>query len=110
MNWGFIKTAAAVPHVRVGEVAYNLQQIEKLLDRAAKAGAEIVVFPELGLTGYTCADLFHQTLLLQEAEQALEHLVAVSKKCPALCAVGLPVRVENVNFRMMPIFSKNSHV
>ena len=64
MNYGFIKTAAAVPCVRVGDIAFNLQQTQRLLLAAAEQGAEVVVFPELGLTGYSCGDLFAQTLLL----------------------------------------------
>ena len=72
MKFGFIKVAAAVPHVRVGDCEYNLQQTKDLFIRAAEAGAEVVVFPELGLTGYTCGDLFRQTLLIESAEKSLK--------------------------------------
>ena len=106
MKQGFIKTAAAVPHVRVGDVKFNLQQTQDLLFRAVKSGAEIVVFPELGLTGYTCADLFHQTILLEEAERALAQLVAATAKLPVLCAVGLPVRIENALYNCAAVFQK----
>ncbi len=104
MNFGFIKAAAAVPNVRVGDVAFNLQQTKNLLARAVKSSAEVVVFPELGLTGYTCADLFHQTVLLEEAEHALGQLLKASAKLPVLCAVGLPVRVENALYNCAAVF------
>ncbi len=106
MKFGFIKVAAAVPHVRVGDCEYNLQQTKDLLIRAAKVGAEVVVFPELGLTGYTCADLFHQTLLLEEAKQALVALVKNTAKLSTLCAVGLPLRVENALYNCAVVFQK----
>lgn len=106
MNYGFIKTAAAVPLVRVADCEYNLAQTQALLARAAREGAEIVVFPELGLTGYTCADLFRQTLLLDEAERALAALVAATANLAPLCAVGLPVRVENALYNCAAVFQK----
>lgn len=106
MKWGFIKTAAAVPTVRVGDVQFNLHQTQGLLARAVKQGAEIIVFPELGLTGYTCADLFHQTILLDQAEQALTELLAFSKTYSALCAVGMPVRVENALYNCAVLFQR----
>ena len=106
MNWGFIKTAAAIPQVRVGDVNFNVQQTQNLLTRAAKVGAEIVVFPELGLTGYTCADLFRQTILLEEAERALTKLIKNTSKLPTLCAVGLPLRIENALYNCAVVFQK----
>lgn len=106
MKQGFIKVAAAVPNVRVGDVSYNVHQTQELLARAAKQGAEVVVFPELGLTGYTCADLFHQSILLDAAEKGLAQLVAVSAKSAILCAVGLPVRVENALYNCAVVFQQ----
>lgn len=106
MNFGFVKTAAAVPLVRPGDCEYNLHQTQALLTRAAREGAEIVVFPELGLTGYTCADLFRQKLLLDEAERALATLAAATANLPCLCAVGLPVRVENALYNCAAVFQK----
>ena len=106
MNWGFIKTAAAVPNVRVGDVAFNAKQTQNLLARAVKAGAEVVVFPELGLTGYTCADLFGQNLLLDATEQALSKLLVQSAKWTVLCAVGMPVRVGNALYNCAVVFQQ----
>lgn len=103
-NWGFIKVAAAVPNVRVADVAFNAKQTQALMARAVKAGAEVVVFPELGLTGYTCADLFSQTALLDQEEKALCQLLAASAKWPILCAVGMPVRLDNALYNCAIIF------
>ena len=64
MKYGFVKVAAAVPTVKVADVEYNLQQIESLIAQAEGRGIEMMVFPELCLTGYTCQDLFKEQLLL----------------------------------------------
>lgn len=106
MQLGFIKVAAAVPQVRVGDCQYNLQQTISLLHRAAKAGAELAVFPELGLTGYTCADLFHQTLLLDQAEQSLQQLLQKTSHLPLVAAVGMPIRVGNALYNVAVVFQK----
>ena len=60
MEYGFIKVASAVPAVRVADCEYNRQQIETLMGQAEDAGVEIIVFPELCITAYTCQDLFRQ--------------------------------------------------
>ena len=104
MNWGFIKVAAAVPNVRVGDVKFNVAKTQQLLASSVKAGAEMVVFPELGITGYTCADLFRQNLLLDGAEQGLSVLLKETAKLPVLCAVGMPVRVENALYNCAVVF------
>ena len=106
MTYGFVKAAAAVPEVRVGDCDFNSRQMQDLLFRAAKEQAEIVVFPELAVTGYTCADLFRQRLLLDKAEEALAELVAATAKLPLLCAVGLPVRAENALYNCAVVFQK----
>ena len=108
MKFGFVKVAAAIPQVRVGDCEYNLQQTKNLFLRAAQAGAEVVVFPELGLTGYTCGDLFHQTLLINSAEQALRELLKQTARFSCVGAVGLPVRVENALYNCAVIFQKGN--
>ena len=74
MNHGFVKVAAAVPNVQVADCFYNITQIEKLMRKAADKGVQIMAFPELSVTGYTCLDLFQQDLLLNSAETALLQL------------------------------------
>ena len=64
MKHGFVKVAAAVPAVKVADVMYNVQEIERLITMADADHVEVVVFPELSVTGYTCQDLFRERLLL----------------------------------------------
>ena len=64
MQNGFIKVAAAVPRLHVADCHYNIEQMQDLMVRADSLGVEIVCFPELGLTGSTCQDLFAQQTLL----------------------------------------------
>ena len=80
MNYGFITVASAIPSVRVADVDYNIEQIEKLVAQADEKGVEIMVFPELSVTGYTCQDLFAQQSLVEGAENAVLHLLDVSRK------------------------------
>ncbi len=87
--------AAAVPRVRVGDVDYNVSRIKALVEKAAGTRAEIVCFPELCLTGYTCQDLFLSAALLDRTEKALEDLEAASAGLPLAFIVGAPVRRGN---------------
>lgn len=90
-NYGFIRVAAAIPSVRVADVSYNLEQIKAQISEAEKKGVEILVFPELCLTGYTCQDLFAQRLLIDEAEQAVVALREFTTDKRIAVIVGVPV-------------------
>ena len=70
MNYGYVKVAASVPRVRVADCKFNAGQIEKEIIIADGKGVQIIAFPELCITGYTCGDLFAQQLLLEEARMA----------------------------------------
>ena len=93
MRHGFIKVAAATPDIRVADVDYNKGQIIKQMDEAAEAGAKIIVFPELCITGYTCSDLFLQDILLNSAKKALVEIAEHTKNLDALVFVGAPIAV-----------------
>ena len=93
MRHGFIKVAAATPDIRVADVDYNKGQIIKQMDEAADAGAKIIVFPELCITGYTCSDLFLQDILLNSAKKALVEIAEHTKNLDALVFVGVPIAV-----------------
>ena len=95
-NFGFVKVAAAVPAVKVADVTFNAAQILTQLKQAAKQGVRAVVFPELGLTGYTCADLFLKPTLLDAAERELAKLLTQTKNLDVVFMVGLPVRAGAV--------------
>lgn len=90
-NYGYIRVCAGVPQVRVADVDYNRSQTESMVKDAAAAGASILVLPELGITGYTCGDLFEQPLLIESAERAVVELAAATSSLPVLFAVGCPV-------------------
>lgn len=91
----FIRAACAVPNVGVGDVDYNLSQILIKAGQAQEAKADILVFPELCITGYTCADLFFQKTLLDEAKLALVKLLETSRSWDFTTVVGMPVAVQN---------------
>ena len=90
MKDGFIKVAALTPKIRVADCDYNAAKICLMIDEAWKEGAKLMVFPELCITGYTCADLFWQEALLKEAKHELYHIMMHSREKEALIFVGLP--------------------
>ena len=92
MKDGFIKVAAASPKLRVADCDYNLGEILKAVRRAADLGAQVLVLPELCLTGYTCGDLFFQDALLDGARRALEELARETRGLDLLIVAGLPWR------------------
>ena len=104
---GFVRVAAAVPTLRVGDPAYNADRMLGLLERAAADGVEVVVFPEMGLTGFTCGDLFHQTALLRAASQELSRLAELAAaKFHGLAVVGLPVVVDDQVFNCAAVLHR----
>ena len=108
MKYGLIKVAAAIPGVRVADVEYNLQQIESLIAQAEGRGVELIVFPELSLTGYTCQDLFRQQLLLDKAEEALLVLLDFTRKLDIISVVGLPVRIGSLLYNCAAVIQSGS--
>ena len=91
---GFARVALATPTVRIGDPMANAAATLALMQQAAKRKAVVAVFPELGLSAYSCEDLFHQQALLKAAEEALAWLLARSKALPIVAFVGLPVVVN----------------
>ena len=77
-----------------------------LLHEAARAGAALVAFPELGLSAYTCDDLFHQRALLDGCEAALAQVLAASETCAAVAVVGLPLRVDHSLFNCAAVLQR----
>jgi NAD+ synthase (glutamine-hydrolysing) len=93
---GFARLAVATPLVRVGDPQYNLDATAALMREAAREKAVLAVFPELGLSAYTCEDLFHQQALIEAAEGALGSLLKKTKDLPLAALVGLPVAVDGL--------------
>jgi NAD+ synthase (glutamine-hydrolysing) len=94
----FARVAVGVPRCRVADPAFNALETIDLAKQAAANGAVLVAFPELGLSAYTCDDLFHQRALLDASEEALGAVVAASKTISIAMIVGLPLRVEHTLF------------
>lgn len=95
MNYGFIKVAAAVPNVKVADCSFNEMHIENLVAQAEGKGVEIICFPELSITGYTCGDLFAQQLLLDSAENALFRLLDFTRSLNIITIIGMPVQMNS---------------
>lgn len=106
MNYGYVKVASAIPAVRVGDVAYNVEQIENLVIQAEGKGVEVIVFPELSLTGYTCQDLFRQQLLLDRVEQGVMRLMDFTRKLDVIAIVGAPIPVGNLLLNCAVVIQK----
>lgn len=90
MEYGFVKVASAVPTVKVADCRHNAGQMAEMIADAANQNVGIIIFPELSITGYTCGDLFAQSVLLEEAEKSLEWLVAETQSLPVISIVGIP--------------------
>ena len=108
MKYGFIKVAAAVPAVRVADVEYNVQEIEKLLSLADSEHVEIMCFPELCITGYTCQDLFKEQLLLTKSEEGLLMLLDFTRTLDIICIVGLPVQAGGLLLNCAAVIQRGS--
>src|ERR671923_987416 len=91
---GFVRLAVATPLVRVGDPQYNVESTFELMREAAREKALLAVFPELGLSAYSCEDLFHQQALIDAAEDALAMLLARTRNLRLAALVGLPVARE----------------
>jgi len=100
MKHGFIKVAAAIPEVRVANCSWNADQMIRLIQEADKKNVEILAFPELSVTAYTCGDLFFQQSLLQQAEMALQQLLLSSSDSRMIVIAGMPFRVGQQLFNV----------
>lgn len=96
MEYGYIKVGSAVPLVSVADCNENVKNIENLIAQAEGLGVEIIVFPELCLTGYTCQDLFRQHVLLDAAEVAVMKLLEFTNQLDIIAIVGAPVVVGDL--------------
>ncbi len=96
MKNGFVRVAAASPKLRLADCEYNTEQIISMIRSAEKEQVKLLVFPELCITGYTCADLFLQELLLENAKKALERIASETAGMDILVFVGLPLTVQGV--------------
>ncbi len=105
MDYGFVRVAAAIPPVSVADCRANVEGIIGLMNEAAARGVQLVVFPELSITAYTCGDLFGHRLLLDEAEHSLQYLLEQTASLPLLSVVGMPVASVTRIYNCAVVFS-----
>jgi len=105
-NHDFIRVAAAIPSVRVADPAFNAEHTIALIEEAARSDAILVLFPELGISAYSCDDLFHQKALLNGCLGALRQIVDASRSYPLVAVVGLPLQVDHLLYNCAAVLSE----
>lgn len=106
MKFGFVKVAAAIPAVKVADCKFNAQQTETQIMVADGKGVQIVIFPELNLTGYSCGDLFSHRILIEQAEMALMQVVNNTRQLDIVSIVGMPVVVNSTLANCAVVFQR----
>ncbi len=106
MNYGFVKVASAIPQVKVADCTHNSKEITSMIFQAEKAHVELLVFPELCITGCTCGELFKQRTLLDNAKKALLTIVDETRECDVISIVGLPYEYRNMVFNMAAVIHR----
>ena len=96
--YGYVKVGAAVPKLKLADCVYNKEQILEIIKEAAAKGVRVLSFPELCLTGYTCADLFLQRPLLEAAEKAVAEIAEAVKEIDMFILLGTPVALDSQAF------------
>lgn len=98
MNKGFVRVATAVPDLKVADCAFNVLNISALVLQSEKEKVQVICFPELSITSYTCGDLFHQQKLIADAQKGLTKLQNLTSNTSVVVIVGMPIRVKNQLF------------
>ncbi|WP_322934160.1 NAD(+) synthase [Bacteroides sp. CG01] len=106
MNYGFVKVAAAVPRVKIADCNFNAKQLESLIAVTDGKGVQIITFPEMCITAYTCGDLFGQQLLLEEAEMALMQILNNTRQLDIISILGMPVIVNSTVINAAVVIQK----
>lgn len=108
MLYGFIRCASATPDVKVADCKYNCENIIKMINKAEKNSTELIVFPELCITGYTCGDLFLQRILINSALEQLLYMVDKTKNLNIISVVGVPIEYEGKLYNCAAVFSRGN--
>ena len=90
-DYGYVRVGAGVPSLKVADIDFNREGILAIVNEAVSKGVEVLVMPELGVTGYTCGDLFEQPLLQKKAEESVREIVKATSVNHITFAVGSPV-------------------
>src|SRR5262245_18944871 len=103
---GYVRVALGTPRVRIGDPQANAAATLELMRQAARRKAIVAVFPELGLSAYSCEGLFHQQALLEATGASLGWLLARSRNLPIAAFVGLPVAVDGLLYNCAALISR----
>lgn len=109
MKHGFIRVAAAIPEIKVADCKFNCSKMIEMIEQAERDQVEIISFPELSITGYTCGDLFLQQQLLKDAENALTALLLASYANNVIVIVGMPLRCEQQLYNVAVVFQSGKY-
>ena len=102
----FIRVATAVPDIVVGDTSYNTNEIKKKINEAVERNTDIIVFPELSITGYTCADLFGQKALINSSNKSIKELLDYTENLDIVVIVGAPISILNQLYNCALVLSK----
>src|ERR1044071_2641987 len=105
-NHGFVRVAVGIPEARVADPSFNAGKTIELMEKAERERAVLVLFPELGLTAYSCEDLFHQQALLDAAREALANVLKASQGLNLIAVVGMPLQIDHLLFNCGVILSR----
>ncbi len=108
-SFGYVRVAAISPELEPANIGYNTEAILLALREASKEGCQVALFPELSITGYTCADLFYQSLLLSHAVESLIRIADETSRVPITVVVGLPLAIEGRIYNCAA-FASGGHV
>ena len=109
MNNGFIRVAAAIPDLKVADCTYNISKIAEQIQQAEEENVQVLCFPELSVTAYTCADLFLQKQLLKDALKAIEELLLITYNKNIVIIVGVPLVVSGQLYNCAAVI-QNSNI
>jgi NAD+ synthase (glutamine-hydrolysing) len=105
-NYGFVRVGSAVPEMKVGDCGYNTEKILELMEKAVEQRVYVTVFPELCITGYSCGDLFGQSILLRAALESLERIMLASSNWSNVFLVGLPLLIDQQLYNCAAVVQK----
>ncbi len=105
-KYGYVRVAASVPEIKVANVDFNTKEVIKEIKALSKEGVQIVTFPELCLTGYTCADLFSQDILINNAKEAIKKVMDETKSLDIISIIGAPIVCDNQLFNCAVVINK----
>lgn len=105
-SYGYVRVAASVPELKVASVEFNTKEVIKEIKALNKEGVQIVTFPELCLTGYTCADLFSQDILITKSKEAIKNVMEETKTLDVISIIGSPIVCDNQLFNCAVVINK----